>query len=63
MTPETDDFHENNTRKDDAAKFRCRSAAKPHLGAEIPLSSGSQKSAQVADTYKIFGVEGVFFGG
>jgi hypothetical protein len=43
MTPEKDDFHENDTQKDDAAKFRCRSAAKPHLGAEIPLSSGSSK--------------------
>jgi hypothetical protein len=35
MTPEKDDFHENDTRKDEAAKFRCRSAAKPHLDAKI----------------------------
>jgi hypothetical protein len=39
MAPEKDDFHENDTRKDAAAQFRCRAAAKLHLGAEIPLSS------------------------
>jgi hypothetical protein len=63
MTPEKDDFHENDTRKDDAAKFRCRSATKPDLGAKIPLSAGSPKIAQFADLYKTSGIGEIFFGG
>jgi hypothetical protein len=34
------DFHEYDTRKDDAANFRCRSAAKPHSAAEISAVVG-----------------------